>query len=177
MHSNGHISDCVVQQLIVRSFCSPTLLSTSQYFRSFLSFYTMPVTDWVCIKCGVTNSKTSFKCQTCQQPKPIFWECTSCKVKNPINALKCSGCKRKRPAIFANPVTVKDAPKSSGLPPGGSSSESPSPTPQSSSIVAGTPTSTVSSIGGPVTSTISQVLPNATSTLSQSVSSYDVFVK
>ncbi|KAI2804038.1 Calpain-15 [Blomia tropicalis] len=66
----------------------------------------MPVTNWMCLKCGVTNPKTFFKCQT---RKPIFWECTSCKTKNPTASLKCGNCKRKRPAMFANAVNIKSA--------------------------------------------------------------------
>ena len=138
----------------------------------------MVVTNWACIKCGVTNPKTSFKCQTCQEPKPIFWECTACKVKNPTAALKCTGCKRKRPAIFANAVNVKDMSKVKfNCEVSGGSSANVASVSQSSSMP-GAPTSTISGIGCPVTSTISQATPNSTmSTLSQSVSSYDVFVK
>lgn len=67
----------------------------------------MPVTNWICIKCGVTNPKTYFKCQTCMEPKPIFWECNSCKTKNPTASVKCQRCRRKRPAIFSNTVNIK----------------------------------------------------------------------
>lgn len=67
----------------------------------------MPVTNWICIKCGVTNPKTYFKCQMCQEPKPIFWECSGCKTKNPTASVKCSNCKRKRPALFSNTVNIK----------------------------------------------------------------------
>lgn len=143
----------------------------------------MPVTDWACIKCGVTNAKTSFKCQTCQQPKPIFWDCTACKVRNPTAALKCNGCKRKRPAIFANSVNVKDIdkvkfncePVSGG---GSATTQSTSVQKSLTKPAPGATLSTVSGIGCPVGSTLSQAGPNATmSTLSQSVSSYDIFVK
>lgn len=142
----------------------------------------MPVTNWACIKCGVTNPKNFFKCQTCQQPKPIFWECAACKVKNPTASLKCTGCKRKRPSIYANTVNVKDMSKvkfnnvsqsrTSGA---GSAADLPCST-QSSTLPPGG--STISGIGCPVGSTLSQATPNSTmSTLSQSVSSYDIFVK
>lgn len=167
----------------------------------------MVVTNWACIKCGVTNEKTAFRCQTCQEPKPIFWECSSCKVKNPTASLKCNGCKRKRPAIFGNTVNVSNQIQ---MPPPISSNNSPKTTVTNVQVKSSVPApstpfaggqqsknnssfysnisnnqmtsafnSTISGFNGVnTTSTISQATGNSTmSSLSQSVSSYDIFVK
>lgn len=173
----------------------------------FLSLFTlknfnMVVTSWGCIKCGVTNEKTAFRCQTCQEPKPIFWECSSCKVKNPTASLKCNGCKRKRPAIFGNTVNV-----SNQMPPANNpktmatnASQPKGAAPAPSGPFAGSTVqqsknnnnsffsnnqmnspfnSTISNFSAANTmSTLSQATGNSTmSSLSQSVSSYDIFVK
>lgn len=153
----------------------------------------MAPTNWICIKCGVTNPKNFLKCQTCQEPKPIFWECT-CKRKNPTAALKCSDCKRHRPAIYGATVAMKGLSKMKFASEGsnrtaegsedallGAKSDSlsgPMPVAPVASSFQASPASTIDSVVA-VGSTLSGKYPSALtkSTLDYNVSYYDIFKK
>lgn len=126
----------------------------------------MPVTNWICNKCGITNEKIHFKCQICQQPKPIFWECV-CKLKNPTAILRCSGCKRKRPPMFVGSVFMKSID-------GKYTSISSFPAP---STINGETVAPSSGIGDVQVSSQTTTNSNLSSSISSNISSYDIFRK
>lgn len=133
LNQNEHASKLenqITLQSYKKVYKSKSTFAAQRHFCSSFHFllyktFAMVVTNWACIKCGVTNEKTAFRCQTCQEPKPIFWECSSCKVKNPTASLKCNGCKRKRPAIFGNTVNVSNQMPPPPPPPNSSNNNNP----------------------------------------------------